>query len=171
MFCYICLRFGYYGSVRRCQMARDPEPPICNQITRVSAGDLPHHFVHTIEARDIYKCSFARGQKCRYFAQIHNDILLVIGVADTFWLFIFKLNRAKKWFNSIFNSKLNQKYSFNWKNNFSLRKQWKTCKMGRFFLKTHFLFIFLVNIAIFWFIQKFIQEYGKNIHSKNFFIQ
>ena len=105
------------------------------------------------------------------------------GVADTFWLFIFTLNRAKKWFNSIFNSKLNQKYSFkklfiqigkinsknysiqnwiknihsNWKNNLSLRKQWKTCKMGSFFLKTHLLFIFLMNIALFWFIQKFIQ--------------
>ena len=90
-------------------------------------------------------------------------------MADTFWLFIFTLNRAKKWFNSIFNSKLNQKYSFkklfiqigkihsknysiqnwiknihsNWKNNLSLRKQWKTCKMGRFFLKMLFLFIFL----------------------------
>ena len=89
--------------------------------------------------------------------------------------FNFALNRAKKWFNSIFNSKLNQNihsinYSFNWeknysiqysiqnwiknihsnwKNNLSLRKQWKTCKMGRFFLKTHFLFIFLMNIAIF----------------------
>ena len=106
-----------------------------------------------------------------------------VGVADTFWLFIFTLNRAKNRFNSIFNSKLNQTYSFkklfiqigkinsknysiqnwiknihsNWKNNLSLRKQWKTCKMGRFFLKTHFLFIFLMNIALFWFIQKFIQ--------------
>ena len=120
-----------------------------------------------------------------------------LGVADTFWLFIFTLNRAKNWFNSIFNSKLNQKYSFkklfiqigkinsknysiqnwiknihsNWKNNLSLRKQWKTCKMGRFFLKTHFLFIFLMNFALFWFIQKFIQWYGKNIHSKKIFIQ
>ena len=110
-------------------------------------------------------------------------LLLRIGVADTFWLFIFTLNRAKNRFNSIFNSKLNQKYSFktlfiqigkinsknysiqnwiknihsNWKNNLSLRKQWKTCKMGRFFLKTHFLFIFLMNIALFWYIQKFIQ--------------
>ena len=109
----------------------------------------------------------------------HDDL----GVADTFWLFIFTLNRAKNWFNSIFNSKLNQKYSFkklfiqigkinsknysiqnwiknihsNWKNNLSLRKQWKTCKMGSFFLKTHLLFIFLMNIALFWFIQKFIQ--------------
>ena len=36
----------------------------------------------------------------------------LLGVADTFWLFIFSLNRAKKWFNSIFNSNLNQKYSF-----------------------------------------------------------
>ena len=36
-----------------------------------------------------------------------------VGVDDTFWLFIFTLNRAKKWFNSIFNSKLNRKYSFN----------------------------------------------------------
>ena len=106
-----------------------------------------------------------------------------LGVGGTFWLFIFTLNRAKNWFNSIFNSKLNQKYSFkklfiqigkinsknysiqnwiknihsNWKNNLSLRKQWKTCKMGSFFLKTHLLFIFLMNIALFWFIQKFIQ--------------
>ena len=38
---------------------------------------------------------------------------LPLGVADRFWLFIFTLNRAKKWFNSIFNSKLNRKYSFN----------------------------------------------------------
>ena len=36
-----------------------------------------------------------------------------VGVADTFWLFIFTLNWAKKWFNSIFNSKLNRRYSFN----------------------------------------------------------
>ena len=34
-----------------------------------------------------------------------------LGVGDTFWLFIFTLNRAKKWFNSIFNSKLNRRYS------------------------------------------------------------
>ena len=36
-----------------------------------------------------------------------------VGVGGTFWLFIFTLNRAKKWFNSIFNSKLNRRYSFN----------------------------------------------------------
>ena len=92
--------------------------------------------------------------RCSKFLRVSS-----IGVADTFWLFIFMLNRAKYWFNSIFNSKLNQKYSFkklfiqigkinsknysiqnwiknihsNWKNNLSLRKQWKTCKMGRFF--------------------------------------
>jgi len=71
-----------------------------------------------------------------------------VGVADIFWLFIFTLNRAKKWFNSIFNSKLNREYSFNkiihsklnqkysfneiihsnLKTNHSLRKQWKTVK-------------------------------------------
>ena len=34
-----------------------------------------------------------------------------IGVGDTFWLFIFTLNRAKKWFNSIFNSILFHKNS------------------------------------------------------------
>ena len=41
-----------------------------------------------------------------------DGIAIEVGVADTFWLFIFTLNRAKKWFDSIFNSKLNQKYSF-----------------------------------------------------------
>ena len=116
-------------------------------------------------------------------SEVGGGRLRDVGVGGTFWLFIFTLNRAKNWFNSIFNSKLNQKYSFkklfiqigkinsknysiqnwiknihsNWKNNLSLRKQWKTCKMGSFFLKTHLLFIFLMNIALFWFIQKFIQ--------------
>ena len=40
------------------------------------------------------------------FSQIYQADL-------AFWLFIFTLNRAKTWFNSIFNSKLNNKYSFN----------------------------------------------------------
>ena len=42
-----------------------------------------------------------------------SEISPHVGVDDTFWLFIFTLNRAKKWFNSIFNSKLNRRYSFN----------------------------------------------------------
>ena len=64
---------------------------------------------------------------------------------DTFWIFIFTLNRAEKWFNSIFNSKLNQKYSFNklfiqiGGKNHNLRKQWKQAKGARFVLKRHFL--------------------------------
>ena len=37
---------------------------------------------------------------------------LDLGVGDLFWKFIFSLNRAKKWFNSKFNSKQNPKYSF-----------------------------------------------------------
>ena len=35
-----------------------------------------------------------------------------IALFDTFWKFIFSLNRAEKWFNSKFNSKQNPKYSF-----------------------------------------------------------
>ena len=82
---------------------------------------------------------------------------------DTFWIFIFTLNRAEKWFNSIFNSKLNQKYSFkkiihsNWKTNHSLRKQCKNsekyAKGARFVQKRHFIFIFLMNSARIFFIQ------------------
>ena len=37
---------------------------------------------------------------------------LDLALTDTFQIFIFSLNRAKKWFNSIFHSKLNPKYSF-----------------------------------------------------------
>ena len=35
-----------------------------------------------------------------------------LALYDTFWKFIFSLNRAEKWFNSKFNSKQNPKYSF-----------------------------------------------------------
>ena len=47
------------------------------------------------------------------YRDFHPSIHPSIGVADTFWLLIFTLNRAKKWFNSIFNLKLNRKYLFN----------------------------------------------------------
>ena len=66
-----------------------------------------------------------------------DGIAIEVGVADTFWLLIFTLNWAKKWFNSIFNSKLNLEYSFNkiihsnWRKNQSLRKQWKTVKKNK----------------------------------------
>ena len=48
----------------------------------------------------------------------NDDMLMMcwlcmsVALADTFWIFIFSLNRAEKWFNSIFHSKLNPKYSF-----------------------------------------------------------
>ena len=86
-------------------------------------------------------------QKLSQQSQSFN-VDIYVGTADRFWLFIFTLNRAKKWFNSIFNSKLIRKYSFNkiihsilnkkysfneiihsnWKTNHSLSKQWKTMK-------------------------------------------
>ena len=44
-------------------------------------------------------------------------------------------------------------------------------KEARSELKKSFLFIFLVNNALFWFIQEFIHSYKKNVHSKNLFIQ
>ena len=75
------------------------------------------------------------------------DVLLwpvPVGVNDTFWLFILRWIRQKNdsiqysiqsWIKNIHS---------NWKNNLSLRKQGKTCKMGRFFpLKTHFYSYFL----------------------------
>ena len=52
-----------------------------------------------------------------------------VGVADTFWLFIFTLNRAKKWFNS----KLNKKYSFKKFKNYSKIIQFK--KFKKLFIK------------------------------------
>ena len=55
---------------------------------------------------------FYKGQNGSKFSQNRSG-QAGVGVADTFWLFIFTLNRAKKWFNSIFNSKLNRRYSFN----------------------------------------------------------
>ena len=76
-----------------------------------------------------------------------------VGVGDRFWLFIFTLNRAKKWFNSIFNSKLNQEYSFNkiihsnwkkikaWENSEKLWK--KHAKWGVFYSKRTFYSFFL----------------------------
>ena len=79
-----------------------------------------------------------------------------VGVADRFWLFIFTLNRAKTWFNSIFNSKLNQEYSFNkiihsnWKTKHSLRKQWKTGKRVRSVQKIHFYSFFLWKAHFFY---------------------
>ena len=121
-----------------------------------------------------------------------------LGVGDRFWLFIFTLNRAKKWFNSIFNSKLNQEYSVNkiihsklnqqfsfneiihsnWKTNQSLRNQWKTVKNceknmqnGAFFTQNAFFIHFSDAYALFWFIQKFILYNSKNIHSKYLIIQ
>ena len=36
---------------------------------------------------------------------------LDLALTDTFQIFIFSLNRAKKWFNAMFNSKLNPEYS------------------------------------------------------------
>ena len=39
-----------------------------------------------------------------------------IALFDTIWLFNQTVNRAQKWFNSIFNSKWILKYSFNQKN-------------------------------------------------------
>ena len=78
---------------------------------------------------------------------------LLVGDGDRFWLFIFTLNRAKKWFKSIFNSKLNQVYSFNriihsnwkkikaWQNSEKLWK--KHAKWGVFYSKRTFYSFFL----------------------------
>ena len=41
-----------------------------------------------------------------------QQCLIWLALFDTFWKFIFSLNRAKKWFNSKYNSKQNPKYSF-----------------------------------------------------------
>ena len=105
-----------------------------------------------------------------------------IGVADTFWLFIFTLNRAKKMiqFNiqfkvESFNSKnysiqnwtkiFLQKISYIGKIISASENRGKHAKWAVFSSKT--LFIFLMNFALFWFIQKF----GKNIHTKKILIQ
>ena len=71
-------------------------------------GDIPTYcgFIFAISMVCSFKNS-SRGKK-----RSHCPLVGGVGVADTFWLFIFTLNRAEKWFNSIFNSKLNQKYSF-----------------------------------------------------------
>ena len=92
------------------------------------------------------------GAKINTFLKLHNALHL--GVADRFWLFIFTLNQAKKWFNSIFNSKSHREYSFNkiihsnWKTNNSLRKQRKQAKGARSVLNRHFLFIFPRQIEL-----------------------
>ena len=53
-----------------------------------------------------FKCDLVEQQSARELT------LLQLGDGNRFWIFIFTLNRAKKWFHSIFYSKLNQEYSF-----------------------------------------------------------
>ena len=67
-----------------------------------------------------------------------------VGVDDMFWLFIFTLNQAKSLFNSIFNSKLDQKYSFKReKNNSKLKKPF-----AQFSSFQGFRFIFWPNLSL-----------------------
>ena len=92
--------------------------------------------------RDVSLRAFgARLRPCLSHPFFRHASVSSIGAGDRFWLFIFTLNRAKKWFNS-------KNYSIqNWTKIFIQRiiqigkiisawkKQGKTCKMGRFFLK------------------------------------
>ena len=67
-------------------------------------------------------------------------------------------NNEKQWKTMKNNEKLWKTMKNNeeqWKNSEKLWK--KNAKWGFFLLKAHFLFIFLMNIAFFWFIPKFIQ--------------
>ena len=80
---------------------------------------------------------------------------LHVALADTFWIFIFSLNRAKKWFNSIFHSKLNPKYSF--------KKIIHSKKHANYSFKE---FIHFKKFTIIHSKKLFIQRKSKIIHSK-----